>query len=299
MYALRARLLCSPALICLSLVVTGGIAIAQDAAPQPPAAVQDAQPPAGAQPAAPGSNTLPQVEVISADAPKPPKKTAPKKKTSSPVKQAAPAAQPVEQATDFSDQVPNGAQGTQSDAVTNAPAGAFSAINDYVAAGASTATKTATPLKETPQSISVVGKEQFRDQGARTVQETLRYVPGVLADGFGFDSRGDFAIVRGIEASYFLDGMSMPKGYYVNRAAIDPYTLDRVEVLRGPASMLYGQGSTGGLINAVSKKPEAEAHREIPDCVRPASKLLSCLAPKRRCACWRPSWARSTSAIAL
>lgn len=136
-------------------------------------------------------------------------------------------------------------------------------VQNYVAGDSTTGTKTDTPLRETPQSVSVVGAEQIRDQGARTLQESLRYVPGVLADGFGYDSRGDYIIVRGIEASYFLDGLRTPLGYYVNRTALDPYALERVEVLRGPGSMLYGQSSTGGIVNAISKRPQAESHREI------------------------------------
>lgn len=103
----------------------------------------------------------------------------------------------------------------------------------------------------------------MRDQGAQTLQETVRYTPGVLADGFGFDSRGDYIIVRGIPAAYYLDGMRTAYGYYSNTAAAEPYSLERIEVLRGPASMLYGQSTTGGIINMVSKRPQETTHAEI------------------------------------
>ncbi|MGE0628696.1 MAG: TonB-dependent siderophore receptor, partial [Hyphomicrobiaceae bacterium] len=132
-----------------------------------------------------------------------------------------------------------------------------------MATQSATGTKTDTPIRETPQSISVVGAEQIRDQGAQNLGEAVRYVPGVLADGFGFDSRGDYVIVRGIPASYFLDGLRTTFGSYANTAGIEPFGLERVEVLRGPASMLYGQSSSGGLINGVSKRPQDRPHAEL------------------------------------
>lgn len=137
------------------------------------------------------------------------------------------------------------------------------AVQDYVATEATTGTKTDTPLKETPQSISVVGKEQIRDQGAQTLQEATRYVPGVFSDPYGFDSRGDSSIIRGIAGSYFVDGLRQTYGYSQTTAPIEPYAMERFEILRGPASMLYGQAPTGGIINAVSKVPSEIPYREI------------------------------------
>ncbi len=136
-------------------------------------------------------------------------------------------------------------------------------VQDYVATEATTGTKTDTPLKETPQSISVVGKEQMRDQGAQTLQEATRYVPGVFSDPYGFDSRGDSSIIRGIPGSYFVDGLRQTYGYSQTTAPIEPYAMERFEVLRGPSSMLYGQAPTGGMINAVSKLPSEIPYREI------------------------------------
>lgn len=136
-------------------------------------------------------------------------------------------------------------------------------VNDYVATDSAFGTKTDTPLKETPQSVSVAGKEQIRDQGAQSLQETTRYVPGVFSDPYGFDARGDSSIIRGIVGSYFVDGLRQTYGYTQTTAPIEPYALERIEVLRGPASMLYGQAPTGGIINAVSKLPSDIAYREI------------------------------------
>lgn len=262
MSALRARLLCSPALICM-WVATGSIAMAQDAAPQPPAATQDTPAtttaPATGAGSAPSNTTLPQVEVISAEeAPKPKKKTAAKKKA--PVSSASQAIAPATPSEPVDPQPSAQATGQSNyDGVTNAT----STVTDYVAPTSTVGSKTDTPLKLTPQSVSVVGKEQIRDQGVQNLSEAIRYVPGVLADGFGYDSRGDYSIIRGIPAAFFVDGLRKSYGYYINSAATEPYAMDRVEVLRGPASMLYGQVPTGGLVNGTSKLPSDVAYREI------------------------------------
>ncbi|MGE0022229.1 MAG: TonB-dependent siderophore receptor [Hyphomicrobium sp.] len=149
--------------------------------------------------------------------------------------------------------------GPGSDSVSNSA----SPVTDYVATSSTVGTKTDTPLKETPQSISVVGQEQMRDQGAQSLQEATRYVPGVFSDPYGFDSRGDSSIIRGIPGSYFVDGLRTTYGYSQTTVPIEPYALDRLEVLRGPASMLYGQAPTGGIINAVSKIPSDLPYTEI------------------------------------
>ena len=120
-----------------------------------------------------------------------------------------------------------------------------------VAESATTATKTDTPLLETPQAISVVPSELFQARGAQNVQETLRYSAGATAEAFGLDTRSDVSSVRGLDPMQYLDGMR--KIYnYSPIARTDVYTLDRVELLRGPSSVLYGAGSNGGIINTIS-----------------------------------------------
>ena len=140
---------------------------------------------------------------------------------------------------------------------------AFGPVDGYIATRSATGTKTDTLLKETPQSISVVGADEIRDQAASTIQETLRYVPGVFADAYGPDSRGDYPRVRGSDPDVFLDGMRYSDAFQFNEPRIDPYTLSRVEVLRGPASMLYGATPIAGLINLISKRPLDVAKREV------------------------------------
>ncbi len=131
-----------------------------------------------------------------------------------------------------------------------------------VAERAITATKTDTPLTETPQAISVVTSGLFTDRGARNLQETLRYSAGVTADAWGLDTRGDASSIRGLDPVQYQDGMR--KVYnYSPIARPEVYSLERVEVLRGPSSVLYGQGASGGIINAVSKRPNFQDGGEV------------------------------------
>ncbi len=136
-------------------------------------------------------------------------------------------------------------------------------VNGYAATRSATASKTDTLLNEIPQSISVVGADQIRDQGATTIQETLRYVPGVYADAYGGDSRGDYPRMRGGDPDIFLDGLRLSDAWRFGESRLDAYNLERVEVLKGPSSMLYGQTAAAGLINAISKRPQEETYREV------------------------------------
>ncbi len=118
------------------------------------------------------------------------------------------------------------------------------------------------PLAEQPFSMSVIDQAFIQDSGAKNIQETLLYTPGVYAGNFGFDTRGDGAKVRGLEAGRYLDGLRQLYGAY-NTARTNVYALESVEVLRGPSSMLYGQADLGGIINGVSKLPQEERSGEI------------------------------------
>lgn len=121
---------------------------------------------------------------------------------------------------------------------------------DQVFAG----TKTDTPLIEVPQPISVITDDVYLAQGAITISDTVRYAAGVNSDAYGRDTRVDSFTIRGVNALQFRDGMRDIFSYYASIAA-DPYNFSRVEVVRGPASVLFGQGSIGGIINLVSKTP--------------------------------------------
>ena len=109
------------------------------------------------------------------------------------------------------------------------------------------------PLRNTPQSIDVVPAQMIEDRGVTTLNDAIRTVPGVsIAAGEGGNQGSSFTL-RGFSArnDIFLDGMRDFGSYYR-----DAFNLDAVEVLKGPSSMLFGRGSTGGVVNQVSKAPE-------------------------------------------
>lgn len=141
---------------------------------------------------------------------------------------------------------------------------AWGPVQGIVASRSATGSKTDAPLIEAPQSISVVTADQIRAQGATTVGEALRYTPGIDSEAYGNDARFGHFTVRGFQVDkfQFVDGLKFPAGGYA-LARIDPFGLERVEVLRGPTSGLYGQNVPGGMINLVSKRPSATPVREV------------------------------------
>lgn len=147
--------------------------------------------------------------------------------------------------------------------VTAEPESATGPAYGYRAKRSAAATKTDTPLGETPQSVTVVTRERMEDMGATNAQDALNYAAGVRSDAYGVDSRSDNYIIRGGFPDEYRDGLRRVFGYYTSSSRTDPYTLERIEVLRGPAAMLYGQGSTAGIVNFVSKRPLAETQREV------------------------------------
>ncbi len=148
-------------------------------------------------------------------------------------------------------------------AITVTGAAGYAGTNPYLVGGATTATKTATPLMETTQSISVVTQERMAVQGAQTVSDALSYTAGVYANVAGDNPTDNTLMVRGfqqISANAYTDGLrNSNTGYF----APEPYGMDRIEVLKGPSSVMYGQGSPGGIVNFVSKRPLFESHREV------------------------------------
>ncbi|MDR2327756.1 MAG: TonB-dependent siderophore receptor [Acidovorax sp.] len=137
----------------------------------------------------------------------------------------------------------------------------------YVAQRSLSATKTDTALMETPMSIHVVSKEQIESQGTQQLTQTLRYTPGLSADIRGDTSRFDMMALRGIggvsDTFLYLDGLRLPRGASYLVPQVDTHSLERVEVLKGPASVMYGQAPLGGIVSMVSKRPSAETAHEI------------------------------------
>lgn len=136
------------------------------------------------------------------------------------------------------------------------------AAEDAIVVTGYTGTKTDTALAELPQPIKVITAEQYEAQGAISISDTVKYAAGVLANPYGRDTRVDGFNIRGLDALQFRDGMRDIFSYYASITS-DPYNFSRVEIVRGPASVLFGQGSIGGLVNLVSKTPDFTTRGEI------------------------------------
>lgn len=133
---------------------------------------------------------------------------------------------------------------------------AWGPVPGLAAKRSATATKSDAALLETPQSVSVVSREAMDTRNAQSVNEALRYSAGVKVDPYGPDTRHDWIFVRGFDAAVqglYVNGLRWQAGQIAGR--IDPYGLERVEVLKGPASMLYGLAQPGGMVNLVTKRP--------------------------------------------
>ncbi|WP_095188315.1 TonB-dependent siderophore receptor [Pseudomonas sp. Irchel 3E19] len=143
---------------------------------------------------------------------------------------------------------------------------AYGPVDGYVATRSATGTKTDTPILEIPQTINVITAEQVQTQGARNLTQALRYTPGLNVGGFtDRNAIADEITSRGFAPTpLYLDGAYLPyAGSLGGAPQIDPYTLERIEVLKGPSSVLYGQNQPGGIINMVSKRPTTEQRNQV------------------------------------
>ncbi|MDM2729932.1 ferrioxamine B receptor FoxA [Citrobacter sp. Cy070] len=130
------------------------------------------------------------------------------------------------------------------------------------------ATKLATPDIETPQSVSIVTREQFEEQGATSVRQAVSYTPGVYSNQIGASNRFDYIVLRGFSDgsldNVYLDGLKMMGDTNSHSSlVVDPWFLDNIEVVRGPASVLYGRSSPGGIVALTSRKPSFDAGGEV------------------------------------
>lgn len=140
-------------------------------------------------------------------------------------------------------------------AETQSTAEAEKEISEVVVVGKPSkfgATKSEAPIMETPRSVTIISAKEFLDRGALSLSNTLSYTAGVTGEAFGFATRGDFTSIRGLDAPEYQDNLQVLFGTY-NNARADIYTLEQVEVLKGPASVLYGQAAPGGIVSTVSK----------------------------------------------
>jgi iron complex outermembrane receptor protein len=137
---------------------------------------------------------------------------------------------------------------------------------DFVGAINSSGTKTDTPPLETPMSLSVISRDLLDSWNAGKMTEALRYTPGINAEPWGLEPRFTSVSMRGFEAAaagIFRDGLALINPGWTVSYNLEPYGAERVEVPRGPASVLYGQGSPGGLVNLVSKMPKDKPFGEV------------------------------------
>jgi len=138
----------------------------------------------------------------------------------------------------------------------------------FVARQSAAGTKTDTPIIETPQSISVVTQQQLDDQKPRGISEALNYTSGAFTALVGASNRYDYVALRGFSDSSvdntLLDGLRLmsDQGSY-SSFQVDPYFLQRIDVLKGPGSILYGRASPGGVVALTSKKPLFQPYHEV------------------------------------
>lgn len=130
--------------------------------------------------------------------------------------------------------------------------------SSYKPTSSKSALKIDAPLRDIPQSVSVIPQSLIKDQGAQSMEDVLKNVPGVgLSNG---DGQRDQVTIRGFSAigDQYIDGIRDDALYFR-----DLSNIEQVEVIKGPAAVLYGRGSSGGLINSVTKKPSFEPKQEI------------------------------------
>lgn len=139
-------------------------------------------------------------------------------------------------------------------------------VDGYVAARSGSVSKTDTPIIETPRSVSVVTADAISDRKTMTVEDSLRYVPGVQVNGYGNDPRFDQIKVRGFAVTStadFRDGLRQPNTGWLSYFHTEPYALERIDVVKGPNSVLFGQSSPGGMVNRVTKRPTEDTRGEV------------------------------------
>lgn len=130
----------------------------------------------------------------------------------------------------------------------------------YVADYTTTGSRVPTPLRDIPSSVSIVTREQLDERQPMELDDALGYMAGVTPSIWGVDNRFNQFLIRGFDvgsSSIYRDGMSQ-KVLNFSGFKIEPWALDRIEVLKGPAGVLYGENDAGGLVNAITKRPVFE-----------------------------------------
>jgi iron complex outermembrane recepter protein len=163
--------------------------------------------------------------------------------------QAAPPANAQQDTTQPSEQNPEGVKTTRTQ-----EGEIIITARHFVPQGAQTATKSNIPLIQTPQSISVVTRDQIDLLNFTDAQQAVRYTSGVFGENYGPDPRYDFITVRGFTPKQYIDGLAVPATTTISAVGVDLYAFQSLEILKGPASVLYGAAPPGGILNEVSRR---------------------------------------------
>lgn len=143
--------------------------------------------------------------------------------------------------------------------IVNAKGSADDDTNSVVAKELWVGGKVATSLLDTPASVSVITQKEIEQRSASTTEEVLQYTPGVITDYYGTDDRNDYFQIRGFQATTYRDGLTLGSMRGVRE---EPFAYERIEVLRGANSTLFGPADPGGSVNFVSKQPRFERIRQ-------------------------------------
>ncbi|WP_019866462.1 TonB-dependent siderophore receptor [Methylovulum miyakonense] len=134
---------------------------------------------------------------------------------------------------------------------------------DYHQPNSMTATKTDTPIMETPYSVTIVPKEVLKDQQVIKIDDAVKNVAGVMAQPTNGQNSDSF-IIRGFQNdTVYRNGFLLPSAIGGGTSKRETANLDRIEVLKGPGSILYGRSEPGGIINLVTKKPQATPYYSL------------------------------------
>jgi len=133
----------------------------------------------------------------------------------------------------------------------------------FVPSGAITASKTTAPLIETPQSVSVVSRDQIDILNFIDVQQAVRYTAGIVGENYGPDLRFDFLTLRGFIPVQYIDGLQAPISSTISNVGVDLYGFEAIDILKGPAGVLYGSTPPGGIYNLTSRRPSGSFGGEV------------------------------------
>lgn len=133
----------------------------------------------------------------------------------------------------------------------------------FVPSGAMSANKTDIPLIRTPQSVSVINRDQIDLLGFTDLQQAVRYTSGAFGENYGPDLRYDFVTIRGFTPKQYIDGLAAPVTSTIFSTGVDLYAFDSASIIKGPAATLYGNSPPGGLYNETSRRASSAFGGEI------------------------------------